>query len=97
MNCARCHTLGWSYDEAAAPGSGAYGPPLYNTENQFPLAEDHIAFVTNGAAFGERYGLNGQSSARMAFFGNLLDAEQIAAIVEYERELSEGVPAEEEQ
>ena len=89
MNCARCHTLGWSYDEAHEPGSGAYGPPLHNTTNQFPLAEDHVAFVTDGTELGERYGLNGQSSGRMAFFGNALDADQIADIVEYERSLGQ--------
>ena len=87
MNCARCHTLGWSYDEPESPGGGAYGPPLHNERNQFPLAEDQVAFVTNGASLGERYGLNGQSSGRMAFFGNTLTTEQIAAIVEYERSL----------
>ena len=92
MNCARCHTLGWSYDEPQAPGGGAYGPPLFNETNQFPVPEDHVAFVTNGASLGERYGLNGQSSGRMAFFGNTLSAEQIDAIVQYERELGIATP-----
>jgi len=93
MNCARCHTLGWSYDEAQTPGGGAYGPPLHNETNQFPLSEDQVAFVTNGAGLGERYGLNGQSSGRMAFFGSVLSTEQIAAIVEYERTLTATPPA----
>ena len=89
MNCARCHTLGWSYDEPRAPGSGAYGPPLYNEENQFPDPKDQIDFVTVGRKRGERYGLNGQASGRMPHFGKLLSADQIEAIVTYERSLRE--------
>jgi mono/diheme cytochrome c family protein len=89
MNCARCHTLGWSYDEPRAPGSGAYGPPLYNAENQFPAVADQIDFVSAGRKRGERYGLNGQASGRMPHFGKLLTARQIEAIVTYERSLRE--------
>jgi mono/diheme cytochrome c family protein len=87
MNCARCHTLGWSYDEPRAPGSGAYGPPLYNATNQFPDPKDQIDFVTTGRKRGERYGLNGQASGRMPHFGTFLTQKQIAAIVAYERSL----------
>jgi mono/diheme cytochrome c family protein len=87
MNCARCHTLGWSYDEPRAPGSGAYGPPLYNATNQFPDAADQVDFVTTGRKRGERYGLNGQASGRMPHFGTFLTAKQIEAIVSYERSL----------
>jgi mono/diheme cytochrome c family protein len=87
LNCARCHTLGWSYDEPKAPGGGAYGPPLYNATNQFPKAEDQIDFVTAGRKRGERYGLNGQASGRMPHFGVILTSDQIEAIVEYERSL----------
>lgn len=90
MNCARCHTLGWSYDQPRAPGSGAYGPPLYNAANQFPAAKDQIDFVTAGRKRGERYGLNGQApSGGMPHFGLLLTAKQIDAIVKYERTLRE--------
>jgi mono/diheme cytochrome c family protein len=89
MNCARCHTLGWSYDEPRAPGSGAYGPPLYNAKNQFPEADDQIDFVANGRKRGERYGLNGQASGRMPHFGKLLTADEIEAIVKYERSLEQ--------
>jgi len=87
LNCARCHTLGWSYGEPEAPGSGAFGPPLYNTVDQFPLAEDHVDFVANGRARGEQYGQNGQASGRMPYFNRILTTEQIEAIVEYERTL----------
>ncbi|MEA3018560.1 MAG: hypothetical protein QOI47_84 [Actinomycetota bacterium] len=89
LNCARCHTLGWSYDEPRAPGSGAYGPPLYNTTNQFPKAADQVDFVTVGRKRGERYGLNGQASGRMPHFGGILDAKEIEAIINYERTLQE--------
>jgi len=89
LNCARCHTLGWSYDEPRAPGTGAYGPPLTNVDNQFPDVDDQIDFVTNGRKRGEKYGLNGQSAGRMPHFGKLLSADQIEAIVKYERSLRE--------
>ena len=88
-NCARCHTLGWSYDEPQRPGGGAMGPSLYNATNQFPDREDHIGFVSEGAENGERYGINGQSNGRMPYFSQVLTADQIAAIVEYERLLNE--------
>jgi mono/diheme cytochrome c family protein len=60
VNCARCHTRGWSYLDPsdasvplpAEPGSGAYGPKLNDgaTLNQFPGetgVEQQIAWVTN--------------------------------------------------
>jgi len=87
MNCARCHTQGWSYGEPKEPGGGGFGPPLYNTTDQFPDIEDHVDFVTNGRKRGERYGETGQASGRMPYFLNILTEEQILAIVEYEREL----------
>jgi len=87
LNCARCHTLGYSYGEPIENGSGAFGPPLYNTVDQFPLIDDHIDFVANGRARGEQYGQNGQASGRMPYFNQVLTAEQIEAIVEYERSL----------
>jgi mono/diheme cytochrome c family protein len=92
MNCARCHTQGWSYSEPTEPGGGGFGPPLYNVDDQFPedeegSIEDHIDFVTNGRKRGERYGQTGQASGRMPYFLNILTEEQILAIVEYERGL----------
>jgi mono/diheme cytochrome c family protein len=97
-NCARCHTLGYSYGEAQTPGGGAFGPSLYNSTNQFPSREDQIGFVSEGAENGERYGINGQSNGRMPYFSQVLTQEQIAAIVEYERLLPqrEGPRTEEE-
>lgn len=87
LNCARCHTQGWSYDEPKESGGGGMGPPLYNVDDQFPDVEDHIDFVTNGRKRGERYGETGQFDGQMPFFLNLLSEEQIAAIVDYERSL----------
>jgi mono/diheme cytochrome c family protein len=89
LNCARCHTTGYSYGEAQAPGAGAFGPSLYNVLSQFALKEDHVDFVAAGKEFGERYGAQGKSSGRMPYFGQVLTAEQIEAIVDYERELAE--------
>ncbi|HEX4904401.1 MAG TPA: c-type cytochrome [Acidimicrobiales bacterium] len=90
MNCARCHTKGWSYGDPQEPGAGGFGPPLYNTTEQFPAEEDHIEWVTNGRQDGERYGEVGQASGRMPYFLNILTTEQIEAIVKYERSLRQG-------
>ena len=88
VNCARCHTLGWSYDEPQEPGAGGFGPPLYNVLNQFPDEEEHYDFVAVGRAFGEQYGVQGKASGRMPYFSNVLTEEQIKAIVDYERSLA---------
>ena len=88
VNCSRCHTIGWSYDQPDAPGSGAFGPALTNVLNQFPLEKDHIDFVTAGKKFGEKYGRQGKASGRMPYFSQLLTADQIKAIVDYERRLA---------
>ena len=87
--CARCHTQGWSYDEPLEPGSGAMGPNLTGgaTVRQFPIVEDHVAWVTDSVPEGDQYGETGQSTGRMPFFRNVLTPEQILAIVEYERSL----------
>lgn len=96
--CARCHTKGWSYGEPEGMGGGAFGPSLLDgaTERQFPNIEDHIAFVTQGAlgnagaTQGKQYGTRGvlgYESGGMPFFGKMLTAEQIRAVVEYERSL----------
>jgi mono/diheme cytochrome c family protein len=89
LHCARCHTTGYSYGEAQAPGAGAFGRSLYNVFSQFPLKADHVEFVATGKKFGEKYGTQGKSSALMPYFSQVLTAEQIEAIVDYERELAE--------
>lgn len=92
-NCARCHTAGFSYGEAKAPGSGFFGPPLSNVLTQFPEREDHLAFVagdpaSGGPKPGTRYGFGGQATGKMPYFANILTPEQIEAIVDYERDLA---------
>lgn len=87
--CARCHTQGAAYGEPGTPGGGAFGPSLIDgvTVRQFPVFEDHVAFVTEGSDFEEPYGERGIGSGRMPGFGGMLTPEQIEAIVEYERSL----------
>jgi len=112
VNCARCHTRGWSYHDtlkASVPlpgpaGGGAFGPSLRGGTvlEQFPGdtgVEQQIAWITNPVtkqpdgseilAIGPNkgYGIRGISSGRMPHFGSVLTAEQIKAIVEYERGL----------
>ncbi len=88
-NCARCHTFGWSNGDPHAPGTGAMGPSIYNVLNQFPTVESQVAWVTDGAKVGARYGAFGTASGKMPFFGQVLSKEQIAAIVDYERRLAQ--------
>lgn len=73
------------------------------TVRQFPRVEDHLDFlaaiddvdkgllegeqVARGTRFEVQYGLRGIGSGRMPGFGLMLTAEQIKAIVEYERGL----------
>jgi mono/diheme cytochrome c family protein len=61
VNCARCHTKGWSIGEPEVPGAGAYGPNLTNGDalRQFPDPSTQIDFVTKGADFGKAYGVRG--------------------------------------
>ena len=103
LNCARCHTKGWSYyeNEPTNPdlpplppqGSGAYGPNLTggNVLLQFPGEAgrlQQIAWVTDGVAANGQYGLRGISSGRMPHFGRVLSKQQINEIVDYERAIS---------
>jgi mono/diheme cytochrome c family protein len=93
LNCARCHTAGWSYDEPEAPGGGAMGPSLYNELTQFPDKDDHYDWVANGTKVGARYGQYGQNdSGAMPFFSRQLTRAQIEAIVNYERDLAAAGP-----
>ena len=94
INCARCHTKGWSYgDPQEAAGGGAFGPNLRDgvTLRQFPAlsggVQKHIDFVTTGSDFQKQYGNLGIGSGRMPGFGSILSAEQISKIVIYERGL----------
>jgi mono/diheme cytochrome c family protein len=88
-SCARCHTLGWSYDQPTTSGQGAFGWNLTGgaVNNHFASEADMIAFIKSGSEEGKLYGRNGQGSGRMPGFGTLLTDEQIEAIVEYVRSL----------
>jgi mono/diheme cytochrome c family protein len=94
LNCARCHTKGYSFGQPEVPGGGgAFGPNLTGGVElrQFPEAADglkkHTEFVTTGSDFQKQYGLQGIGSGRMPGFGGILTAEQIQKIVAYERGL----------
>lgn len=94
LNCARCHTKGYSYGEPQTNGGGgSFGPNLTGGVElrQFPEAaegvEKHTEFVTFGSDFQKQYGLQGIGSGRMPGFGSILTAEQIQQIVNYERGL----------
>ena len=100
LNCARCHTKGWSYynptnlDLPPLPeqGSGAYGPNLTDgaTLLQFPGeagVDQQFDWVALGVPANDQYGIRGISSGRMPHFSQQLTDDQITAIVEYERSL----------
>ena len=101
LNCARCHTKGWSYFDPnnlklpppAPQGTGAFGPNLTNgaTLRQFPGKaageQEQFDWVANGAPRNEGYGVQGISSGRMPYFVHMLSPAQIKAIVAYERSL----------
>jgi mono/diheme cytochrome c family protein len=88
-SCARCHTLGWSYNQPGVAGQGAYGWNLTggSTNSHFSSESELINFIKSGSEFGKLYGINGQGSGRMPGFGTLLTEEQIGAVVEYIRSL----------
>jgi len=100
LNCARCHTKGWSYydpvnlDLPPLPeqGSGAYGPNLTDkaTLLQFPGeagVDMQFDWIALGVPKNEQYGIRGISSGRMPHFSRMLTEKQITQIVEYERSL----------
>src|SRR5947209_11841889 len=87
-NCSGCH---------GAQGEGGTGRPLNEILKTFPDVKDHIAWVENGSpAAGTPYGdpkrPGGQRIAgsngfttKMPGFKGTLSAEEIAAVVRYER------------
>lgn len=95
-NCARCHTIGASYDKPQGPGSGGYGPALVGAdlEKQFPKVADQVAFVQNGSEWQKPYGVRGLGTGRMPAFGQFLTPEQVKAVVGYERSLQKTAPPE---
>jgi mono/diheme cytochrome c family protein len=100
VECARCHTKGWSTLEPAngfvpmpsQPGSGAFGPALRDGSvlDQFPGStgrSKQYDWVSVNIEANKGYGVRGISSGRMAHFGNILSKQQIDAIIDYERSL----------
>lgn len=100
LNCARCHTKGWSYYDPtnlkvappAPQGSGALGPNLTggSTKLQFPGkagVQGQFDWVAVGVPENEQYGVRGISSGRMPHYANQLNDAEIKAIVKYERSL----------
>jgi mono/diheme cytochrome c family protein len=92
LNCARCHTNGYSYGEPKVSGGGYYGPSLRegSLKQQFPEASGQHDFIKNGANDQAAYGTGGVnhwSGGGMPYFGNILTDEQIDAIVAYERSM----------
>ena len=100
-NCARCHTLGWSVFDPTTqkpenvigqPGGGAFGPDLSQEKERFSDntngtgVDQQIAFVGLGSDLNKPYGNNGVGNGKMPGFSGMLTKEQIAAIVQYERE-----------
>ena len=93
LNCARCHTSGYSYGEPKEQAGGYYGPALRGAglARQFPDAADQEAFVAQGVADEQAYGkggVNHWSGGGMPYFGNLLTPEKIKTVVAYERSLT---------
>ena len=88
-SCARCHTLGWSYDQPGVSGQGAYGWNLTGgSVNEHFINENQlVAFIESGSEYGKLYGRNAQGSGRMPGFGSMLTDEQIQEIVDYVRSL----------
>jgi mono/diheme cytochrome c family protein len=62
-----------SYEAATVNNGcgGAFGPSLCDnsTVRQFPAAEDHVLFVTDGSQNGIGYGQQGQGTGKMPGFG----------------------------
>ncbi len=92
LNCARCHTNGYSYGEPKEQAGGFYGPALRkdSLKRQFPDKASQIDFIKNGVADFEAYGTGGVnhwSGGGMPYFANTLTDQQIEAIVDYERGL----------
>ena len=54
-SCARCHTLGWSYDKPTTSGQGAFGWNLTggSVNNHFASEADMVAFIKTGSEHGQ--------------------------------------------
>ena len=102
LNCARCHTRGWSSFVPTDPtatsqglmGGGAYGPSLrgtvVNTQFSPPNGNAELfAWISEGVEKNQQYGARGISSGRMPHFGAVLSREQICQIMAFERTIDD--------
>lgn len=104
LHCARCHTPRWpGRGSAQLPnnggtvevlpgpdGAGRYGPALNSVSLRrlFPQFEDHVSFITDGAADNVPFGQFARlGNYGMPGFGKVLDEHEIRAIAAYERSL----------
>lgn len=104
LHCARCHTPRWpgrgpaqlpnnggTVEVLPGPdGAGRYGPALNSVSLRrlFPEFEDHVSFITDGAADNVPYGQFARlGNYGMPGFGKVLDEAEIRAIAAYERSL----------
>lgn len=78
--CSSCH---------GQSGTGGSGPAMVggSEARQFPTIEDHLAFVKAGSKRDAPYGTSGRGTGAMPAWEGVLTAEQIRAVVEYERSL----------
>ena len=104
LHCARCHTPRWPgrgtaqlpnnggtvMVEPGPDGAGRYGPALNSVslERLFPDIEDHVKFVSDGAADNVSFGQFARlGNYGMPGFKRVLTEADIRKIVEYERSL----------
>jgi mono/diheme cytochrome c family protein len=97
INCARCHTKGWSvFDptqiegtEILGPpgGGGTIGPNLRGgvEARRFATPQMQADFVGTGSDFEKQFGNGGIGTGRMPGFNQMLTKQMINEIVEYER------------
>jgi mono/diheme cytochrome c family protein len=96
VNCARCHTAGFSagvpYTQEA--GSGGFGPALWDGRPVVQFGEAPadpevtdllIDFLTKGSESQRPYGLNGFGTGRMPAFGEILSLDDIRLLARYLR------------
>jgi cytochrome c553 len=100
MNCARCHTAGWSTFNSAVPpdqpggggNGGGIGPNLRNNDEIRRFGDDEsggfeaqLAFVNMGSVPNKGYGNTGIGTGKMPGFQSMMTKDQVAEIVSYER------------
>ncbi len=79
-SCQACH---------GRAGAGGVAPPLNDGAviTRFPDPRDHEQIVRDGTRAGTSYGVGGRGTGGMPAWGAILSAEDITAVVAYERSL----------